>query len=283
MLRRLYRPVGLSPLLALAACGVARAASPYFVLDPTAYKPLLQEDYAWVVASPGAPLFESSDPNMTFAWYHRWRLYKNHTHTVNETAPTGEHYAWVVTEFAPDVPWAGLDNAIPCAAGHHIQDGRWLHDPSIMDNYTTWWSSGIPGVLLNYYFWHAQALLARLEVVGAASNLGVVGRILPRVADLVAAYANGTLPSHGGGSKLLGSPANCVYNVPGNEGEARRRALGGAPATAPPFTVRDLVQENSISGPGCRPLVQVQLSGHTSWPRFWLYPSSSSCLPSPIE
>jgi hypothetical protein len=129
-----------------------------------------------------------------------------------------------------------------------------------MDNYTTWWSSAIPGVLLNYYFWHAQALLARLEVAGAASNLGVVDRILPQVADLVAAYANGTLPSHGGGSKFLGSPANCVYNVPGNEGEASPRDLGG-PQPLRHRVCGPFAQENSISGPGCRPLVQVRLAG----------------------
>ena len=206
-------------LIVLFAVTFVEADSPYFVLDPAQFKSFLQEDYDWVVTSPGAPLFEASDANMTFAWFYRWRLYKNHTHAINETAPSGEHFSWVVTEFAPNVPWAGLDNAIPCAAGHHVQDGRWLRDASIMDSYSTWWQSGLPGVRLNYYFWHVQSFLARLEVAGAAANLDLIARILPRIADIAAAYVNGSFPSDGGNSKFLAGQANCVYNVPGNEGQ----------------------------------------------------------------
>ena len=153
---------------------LAFAAPPYAVLNPSTFRPLLQDDFDWVVSSPGAPLFEASDSNMTFAWYHRWRLFKNHTHAVNETSPSGYHYAWVVTEFAPNVPWAGLDNTIPCAAGHHVQDGRWLRDPSVMDSYSTWWVSGLPGVRLNYYFWHAQSLLARLALLDGLAKGGAL-------------------------------------------------------------------------------------------------------------
>ena len=39
------------------------------------------------------------------------------------------HKAYVVTEFLPEVSWAGAFNTIVAAAGHHIYEGRWLRDP----------------------------------------------------------------------------------------------------------------------------------------------------------
>lgn len=51
--------------------------------------------------------------------------YHNH---INQTTNDG----YIVTEFYPHVPWASTHNTIPCAAGHHIHEGRWIRDPTVM-------------------------------------------------------------------------------------------------------------------------------------------------------
>ena len=234
--------------------------SPFYILNPANFSSLLQEDLPW--AETNIPLFESSDANMTATYYFRWRTYRRHT---TRPADTGSPYEWfvhrkfslcmrvfflqrlalrlrlndhrltcrVVTEFAPNVPWAGRDNTIPCAAGHHIQDGRWLRDQAVMDSYTAWWASGLPGIKQNYYYWYATALLRRLQVAGS-TNLPLVARLLPNVTALYWRYAAGDLPANA----AWDAANNCLWNVPGNEG-----------------------QENTASGPGCRPLVNSLMCG----------------------
>jgi hypothetical protein len=59
----------------------------------------------------------------------------------------------VITEFSPKVGWAGRDNSIICAAGHHLMDARWLRDGAnstcageVADSYSAWYASGLRGV-----------------------------------------------------------------------------------------------------------------------------------------
>lgn len=43
----------------------------------------------------------------------------------------------MVTEFLPDVGWAGKYNTIACPFGHHLREGRWLREASsCLDDYT---------------------------------------------------------------------------------------------------------------------------------------------------
>lgn len=67
---------------------------------------------------------------------------------------------YVITEFLPPVPWAGVYNTINCAAGHHIYEGRWLRDPAIMDDYSTFWFKGLSDPR-RYTFWAANAIYGR--------------------------------------------------------------------------------------------------------------------------
>ena len=64
----------------------------------------------------GIPLVELSDPTIEQIYYFRWHTYCKHL----KKSPFG----WVVTEFLPDVPWAGKHNTISCAAGHHFNVPR---------------------------------------------------------------------------------------------------------------------------------------------------------------
>lgn len=94
------------------------------------------------------PLFECPDKEMERTYYFRWWTYRKHL----KQTPDG----FVVTEFLPNVPWAGKYNAIPCPAGLQIAEGRWLHDPRYMQDYLTYWlrKGGAPR---DYSFWIATA------------------------------------------------------------------------------------------------------------------------------
>lgn len=97
-------------------------------IDPEAH-------YEWATAN--TPFFECSDTDITEAYYFRWYSYHNHIHYQTPSQPFS-----VVTEFYPKVSWASKYNTIPCAAGHHIHEGRWLRDENVMSEYLRFWFFG---------------------------------------------------------------------------------------------------------------------------------------------
>ena len=62
---------------------------------------------------------------------HRWRLFKLHVEHTSD--------GYVITEFLPKVFWSGPHNTISCPAGHHIMEGRWVHNRQIVDDYARFW------------------------------------------------------------------------------------------------------------------------------------------------
>lgn len=79
----------------------------------------------WALAS--IPRFECPDRDIERAYYFRWWTYRKHL----KKTPDG----WVVTEFLPQVPWAGPNNTISCPLNHHVMEGRWLRDSRYLDDY----------------------------------------------------------------------------------------------------------------------------------------------------
>ena len=77
------------------------------------------------------PLFESSDRELNITYNYRCELYGKHL----KTTPEG----YVISEFLPDVPWAGIYNTISCAAMHHFRDGRWMLNVEPLDQYARFW------------------------------------------------------------------------------------------------------------------------------------------------
>ena len=110
------------------------------------------------------PLFECPDKAIEETYYFRWWTFRKH---LKET-PDG----FVITEFLPQVPWAGKHNTISCAAAHHFREGRWLHDSRYLDDYARFWlrRGGEPRTCINtnrgYSFWIADSLLAHAKVSG---------------------------------------------------------------------------------------------------------------------
>jgi hypothetical protein len=113
------------------------------VLNPDDYRCYFPDDTSFAVAKEVAPFLDL--PNSTeyhavlVAYYYRIRSYRKHIRVVASSDSNNcTHY--VVTEFLPPVPWAGKDNTISAAAGHHILEGRWFWDaPIFLGDYIRFW------------------------------------------------------------------------------------------------------------------------------------------------
>ena len=106
------------------------------------------------------PKFISSDEELNLTYEYRCELYQRH---VKKT-PAG----YVITEFLPNVTWAGVYNTISCAASHHFREGRWMHDTTPLNEYAQFWcSEGDPRL---YSFPIADSIFALAKVTGDAST-----------------------------------------------------------------------------------------------------------------
>jgi hypothetical protein len=89
---------------------------------------------AWTWMKSNIPFFSCPDPDIELTYYYRWWAYRKH---IVKT-PVG----FVLTEFLKPVKHATTYNAISCAAGLHINEGRWLRDPQYLDDYIRFWLRG---------------------------------------------------------------------------------------------------------------------------------------------
>ena len=86
---------------------------------------------AWDWMKSNVPLFECPDKKFEQTYYYRWWTFRKHI----KYTPDG----YVVTEFLAPVGHSGKYNTISCALGHHIYEGRWLHNQQYMDDYILFW------------------------------------------------------------------------------------------------------------------------------------------------
>ena len=86
--------------------------------DEESVKNLVDNAHALAFLREEIPLFECPDPDIERTYYFRWWTYRKHLKKTED--------GYVVTEFLPPVPWAGLHNTINAATGHHLYEGRWL-------------------------------------------------------------------------------------------------------------------------------------------------------------
>ena len=105
----------------------------------------------------GIPLVDASDKVLEEIYYFRWHTYCKHIRPADD--------GWVVTEFYPQVPWAGKYNTISCPAGHHLYEGRWLHDGKYLPSYARFWFTP-EAQPRKYSFWAADAVYAWCMTVG---------------------------------------------------------------------------------------------------------------------
>ncbi len=113
------------------------------------------------------PYFNCPDKELERTYYFRWWTFRKHIKNTED--------GFVITEFLPDVPWAGKCNTINCPAGHHFYEGRWLRDQKYLKDYANFWFKG-GGSLRSYSFWAANSILAFASV---HQNKKLVIELLP--------------------------------------------------------------------------------------------------------
>ena len=74
------------------------------------------------------PFLEIDDPEIQQIYYYRWKLFRAHIREIGSQGTT-------VLEFLDDVPWAREPfTDLNDSASFHLMEGRWLRDPSVVDN-----------------------------------------------------------------------------------------------------------------------------------------------------
>ena len=123
---------------------------------------------AWAWMKQNIPLFACPDKDVEQIYYYRWWAYRKH---ITNT-PAG----FILTEFLRPVAHATQYNAISCALGHHIAEGRWLHDPRYLDGYISFWlrsgeGGGLQPQFHQYSGWAAAAVYGRWLADGTTEFL----------------------------------------------------------------------------------------------------------------
>jgi hypothetical protein len=175
------------------------------VLDPAAFRHYADEFYrddpshtagaipdreAWDWMRANVPLLSVPDAEFERIYYYRWWAFRKHI----VATPAG----WVITEFLRPVKHATQYNAISCALGLHIAEGRWLRDRRYLDDYLAFWLRGGPGGGLEPHYhqfsnWTASAVYDRWLADGDTARLTAL--LDPLIADYRAWESERLTPS----------------------------------------------------------------------------------------
>lgn len=94
----------------------------------------IDNQHCWGWMCENIPFFDCPDKQLEEIYYYRWYVYRKHI----KMTPAG----YVVTEFLPNVSWAGKYNTISATASHHLYEGRWLRNHKYMNQYARFWFTG---------------------------------------------------------------------------------------------------------------------------------------------
>lgn len=131
------------------------------------------------------PYFNCPDIELEKTYYFRWWIYRKH---IQQT-PEG----FVITEFLPKVPQAGKYNTISCPAAFHFYEGRWLRNPSYLQDYANFWFNG-GGSPRSYSFWPANSILEYAKVY---QNKNLLTALLPHLVENYRAWEKSNLMDDG--------------------------------------------------------------------------------------
>src|SRR6266567_2409921 len=123
---------------------------------------------AWQWMKENVPFLAAPDRELELTYYYRWWAYRKHI----EMTPVG----YVLTEFLRPVKHSTDYNAISCALGLHVAEGRWLRDRKYLDDYLAFWlRAGADGGLERHYHqfsnWTADAVYDRWLADGNTASL----------------------------------------------------------------------------------------------------------------
>ena len=173
--------VGLLVTAAGAEDRLAQYVAAFNAADVEHYTNAIPNAAAGEFLARNVPRLECPDAAIERAYYFRWWTFRKH---LKRTAD-----GWVVTEFLPPVPWAGAENTIVCPFGHHLLEGRWLKDATILRDYLAFMMA--KGTIVgerSYVSWPARGYLKRRKVVGPD---GDGAALLPRFVARYEAWEKG--------------------------------------------------------------------------------------------
>ena len=159
--------------------------------------------YWWALSN--IPRFDCPDADLVRTYYFRWWTYRKHLRKMPE--------GWVVTEFLPDVPWAGKNNTISCPLNHHLREGRWLRNAFYLDDYLRFMmKDGTVNGARAYACAPAWCACERAKVTGQKK---IVSDLLPNFVRNYEAWEKGWTPQ---GTKFAAGfkPTSGLFELTGN-------------------------------------------------------------------
>jgi hypothetical protein len=152
-----------APAPVLDPAGFAPYIARFNAMEPEGVVNEIPNARAWEWLRANIPFFACPDRDVEEMYYFRWWALRKHLRRV----PDGR---FVFTEFIT------RPRPISSALGHHLMEGRWLHDQRYDDDYVLYWLRGGPAGglqpdLHRYSSWLAYALYQRYLVTGDAKSL----------------------------------------------------------------------------------------------------------------
>lgn len=116
------------------------------------------ESWSWMQQN--IPLLDCPDKNIEEVYYFRWWTLRKHIQQSGQ--------GFVFTEFLIPRSYADKYNLISSGLGHHIYEGRWLHDKKYIDDNIRVWYRGNEGKHMNklrsFSSWNIDAIYNRYLV-----------------------------------------------------------------------------------------------------------------------
>jgi len=123
-------------------------------------EPIINEisnQQCWDWMQQNVPYFECPNKEIEQVYYYRWWLYRKHI----KNTPSG----YVITEFLPEVGHSKKYNTIACAAGLHVDEGKWLNNKGYIEDYLRFWFSDIAEPR-HYSSWFATSIYEYCTTIG---------------------------------------------------------------------------------------------------------------------
>ncbi|MDN5202692.1 trehalase family glycosidase [Fulvivirgaceae bacterium BMA10] len=117
----------------------------------------INNENCWNWMLENIPWFECPNKEIEQIYYYRWWVFRKH---IKQT-PKG----YVITEFLPEVGHSAKYNTIACAAGLHIDEGRWLRNKDYISDYIQFWFSN-EGDPRQYSSWFVDAIYRYCKTIG---------------------------------------------------------------------------------------------------------------------
>ena len=151
------------PFAVLAPADFAHHVTRFNTMEPETVVNVVPDSAAWDWLRAQIPLFTCPDREVEEIYFFRWWSLRKHLLKT----PAG---GYAFTEFLE------RKDPISSAVGHHVMEGRWLHDPAFIDDYARYWLRGGPDgaqhpSFHNYSEWLAHALYSRWLVNGDTAFL----------------------------------------------------------------------------------------------------------------